>query len=90
MRKSLIPVTNEFKGQRNLSDLQIFVASTFATRAKLRAQLAWLNNHQMRGRLSKYARPKAEVEAELAALEGLIAARRRRERLAKINNGPQV
>jgi hypothetical protein len=75
------PMPKESQGRNRLSDLQVFVLSNLTAQAKLRADIAWLDTRPRRANLSQYAQRRVEVRAKLAALDALIAARRRQETL---------
>ena len=70
-----------YTGPQPLSDLQAFVMNNLRTQNRLKAELIWLNTRSAaRSSGNLYTQRKAEIQADLAALNALIAARRDQEK----------
>ena len=65
-----------YKGAQPLSEVQAFSLDNLRAQTKLKAELVWLNARSG-GRKDLHSARKAEIEAELAALNASITARRR-------------
>ena len=70
-----------FKGPQPLSDLQTFVMNNLRAQNRLKAKLIWLDARSGHRGAHLFSQRRAEIEADLAALNALIAARRKLENL---------
>jgi len=82
-----MPMPKGYQGPQPLSDLQAFMMSNLRAQATLKAELIWLDIRPARWGSEVYSRRRAEIQADLAALIALIAARRDQEKLHA--KGPQ-
>jgi hypothetical protein len=81
VRWSLIPMPKGNRVPQLLSDLQAFVMENLRAQKRLKAELIWLDARSGRRGAHLYSQRRAEIEADLAALNAVIAARREQQNL---------